>query len=246
MHAQQSQLDPQIETVWLAAVEDAGRDPDECLLYLFAGVKSETGYSGWHFQRGLHIDEADHFGAAVNAVLPELNSDECVDAVRIIVWRDRTVEGLAAVIRHELEHAVQNEAHGPGVEGLYHLALQVLAVRVNELPGSGLLYTTIPNELDANAAAAIFVRTRYGAGRIFELLEARDEDSAAFRSLVGPASLDTLPERLLAFFITHRDLCEAYAHEQGFAFWQLLNAHCKGAGAAWRQLVDQGGLAVRC
>ena len=78
----------------------------------------------------------------------------------------------------------------------------MLFVRVNGLPGNGLLYTIIPNELDANAAAAMFVRARYGHERIVELLEARDEDSAAFRSLVGPASLETLPERLLAFFNT--------------------------------------------
>jgi hypothetical protein len=194
------------------------------LLHVFNARQSESGYSGWR-----HIYQADHFGAEVSALLRDLNSDECIDAIRVLVWRDRTTEGLAAVIRHELEHAVQNEAHGQSVERLYHLALQVLAVRVNGLPGNGFLYTIIPNELDANAAAAIFVRTRYGRERIIELLEARDEDSAAFRSLVGPAPVDTLPERLLAA-------------QQGFAFWQLLDDSWPGSGAVWRELVDQSGL----
>lgn len=244
MHPQQRPLAPEIEEIWLDAAEDAGLNPDECLLYVLDGGKSETGYSGWHLQHGLHIYEADRFGSVVNALLPALNSDERIDAVRILVWRERTIEGLAALIRHELEHALQNQAHGQRVERLYHLALQVLGVRVNGLPGNGLLYTIIPNEFDANAAAAMFVRARYTDERVLELLEVRDEDSAAFRSLVGPAPLETLPERLLAFFMTHRDLCEAFAEQQEFGFSQLLNVHWNGAGAVWRKLVDEDGLAV--
>jgi hypothetical protein len=177
-------------------------------------------------------------------LLPVLNSEECIDAVRVVVWRTRTIEGQAGLIRHELEHALQNAAHGLKVEELYHLAIYVLAVRVADLPGSGLLYTTIPNELDANAAAAIFVQARYGRDRIHELLEARDEDSALFRSHVGPAPIEKLPERLLAFFISHRELCEEYARRQGFRFDQLLDHHWRGAGAAWRELVDEGELAM--
>lgn len=240
MHPHQRPLDAETEEVWVAAIEDASLNSNGCLLYVLDGEQSETGYSGWHFARGIHINEAEHFGADVIPLLPEMNSEACIDAVRIVVWRDRTIEGLAALIRHELEHAVQDQEHGQKVEGLYHLALQVLAQRVGGLPGSGLLYTVIPNELDANAAAAMFVRTRYGEDRVRELLEARDKDSATFRSLVGPAPLETLPERLLAFFITHRDLCESYAQRQNFPFRQLIDLEWHGAGAVWRRLVDGG------
>jgi hypothetical protein len=244
VHPQQRPLDPQIEEIWLDAVADAGLDPNECLLYVLDGTKSETGYSGWHLQRGLHIYEAEQFGADVNASLPELNSKDCIGAVRVIIWRDRTIEGLAALIRHELEHAVQNEAHGQRVEGLYRLAMSVLAVRVGGLPGGGLLYTTIPNELDANAAAAKFVRARFGEARILELLTMRDGDSGAFRSLVGPAPVETLPERLLAFLLAYRDLCEAYATAREFSFPQLIDLEWPGAGAVWRRLVDGGQFAL--
>lgn len=244
MHPQQRALTPEIEEIWIAATADAALDVEQCLLYVLEGRESETGYSGLHFNAGLHIYEAEHFGAEVNALLDEMNSEACIDATRIIVWSDRTVEGLAALIRHELEHAVQNAAHGTDVEGLYHLALQVLSVRVGGLPGNGLLYGTIPNELDANAASAVFVRERYGEARIRELLEARDPDSGAFRSLVGPAPVESLPERLLAFFMLHRDLCEAYAEQQGFDFRQLLDLHWHGSGEVWRQLVDEGGIAL--
>jgi hypothetical protein len=248
VHPRQPPLEPEIEAIWIAAVEDAGLAADDCLLYLLDGSKSETDYSGWHFAHGILIPEGEDLGPTLNELLPEMNSEECIDAVRIVVWRDRTIEGLAGLIRHELEHALQDAAHGQKLEELYRLAMYVLAVRVGGLPGGGLLYTVIPNEFDANAAAAMFVRDRYGSGRIIELLEADDEhiaqDRALWRSLTPPAPVEGLPERLLAFFITHRDLCEAYARSQNFRFDQLLSNHWPGAGAEWRRLVDEGGLAL--
>jgi hypothetical protein len=177
VHPQQRPLEPEIEAIWIAALEDAVLNPDECLLYVLEGRQSETGYLGWHFADGILIHENEDLGHAVNDLLPEMNSDECIDAVRIVVWRERTIEGLAGLIRHELEHALQDEAHGQKVEELYRLAMYVIGERVSGLPGSGLLYTMIPNEFDANAAAAMFVRARYGPERVRELLEARDDDS---------------------------------------------------------------------
>lgn len=244
MHPRQQELEPEIEAIWIAAVEDADLNPNSCLLYLLDGRTSETGYSGWHFADGILIHEGEDFGPTLNALLPEMNSEWCIDAVRIVVWRDRTIEGLAGLIRHELEHALQDEAHGQAVEGLYRLAMGVLAERVGGLPGGGLLYTVIPNEFDANAAGAMFVRARYGPDRVCELLEARDEDSALFRSHTPPAPIDGLPDRLLAFLIAHRDLSEAFARRHDFRFDQLLDLEWRGAGAAWRQLVDEGGLAM--
>jgi hypothetical protein len=244
VHPRQRPLEPQVEAIWIAGVEDARLSPDECLLYVLEGRQSETGYSGWHFPRGIHAYEAHDVGQAVDELLGELNSDECIDAVRILVWRDRTIEGVAGLIRHELEHALQNEAYGQRVDDLCRLAMGVLAERVGGLPGSGLLYTVIPNELDANAAAAMFVRARFGHDRVRELLEARDEDSALLRSHTGPAPIGGLPERLLAFFIAHRDLCEGFARRHDFRFEQLLDRDWPSAGAAWRELVDDGGLAM--
>ena len=244
MHPEQKPLAPEIEAIWIAACDDAGLNPDDCLLYVIDGHESEAGYGGMHFQRVLRIYESDHFGADINGLLEELNAEERIDATRILVWRDRTIEGLAAMIRHELEHAVQNETHGSRVEGLYHLAMKVLAIRVGGLAGGGLLYNTIPNELDANAAAAMFVRARYGDERVNTLLTARDEDSALFRSLVGPGPLESLPERLFGFFIAHRDLCKRFAEGAGFGFVQLLDLEWNGAGRIWRELVERDSLSL--
>jgi hypothetical protein len=57
MHPQQRALDPEIEAIWIAAVDDAGLDTDECLLYVLDGSQSETGYSGLHFTAGILIYE---------------------------------------------------------------------------------------------------------------------------------------------------------------------------------------------
>jgi hypothetical protein len=237
VHPEQPPLEPESEAIWLAACADAGLNVDECLLYVLDGQQSQTGYAGMHFQRVLRIYESENLGDDINAMLDELNAEERIGATRILVWRDRTIEGLAALIRHELAHAAQNDANGLAVEKLYHLAIQVLAIRVGGLTGGGLLYTTIPNELDANAAAAMFVRARYGDERINALLAARDDDSALFRSLVGPGSVESLPERLFGFFISHRDLCERLGVAAGISFAQLLNAHWPGAGTVWRDTV---------
>jgi hypothetical protein len=51
---------------------------------------------------------------------------------------------------------------------LYGVAENVIAERVGGLAGGGFLYQVIPIEMDANAAAAVFVRERFGADRIDE------------------------------------------------------------------------------
>jgi hypothetical protein len=244
MHPEQPELALEIEEVWLAALADAELNPDECLLYVFDGAESQTGYGGLHFARGVHIYESERFAGEVNDLLPVLNADERIGAVRILVWRERTIEGLAALIRHELEHARQDNSHGRKIEDIYHVAVEVLAERVGGLTGGALLYTVIPNELDSNAAAAMFVRARYSEERIRELLDARDGDSAAFRSLVGPPPVDTLPERMLAFFISYRDLCELHAQRNNVTFRWILNYRWPGMGDVWQQLVEEEAMRV--
>lgn len=238
MHPRQQQLPPAIEEVWLAALVDAGLDSREALLYVLDGDKDSNGYGGRHFHRYV---EADRQGEAVelHPLLDELNHDECIDSHRVVVFRDRTIEGVAALIRHELEHGRQQDVHGPRLMKLYGIALSVISERVGGLPGAGFLYQVIPLELDANAAAATFVRGRYGAAAIDELLRDGDGDGAAFRSLVGPPPIDTLPERMVRFFATMPDLCDRLAGNNNTTFAELLDLYgdWRGAGAVYNRLL---------
>jgi hypothetical protein len=104
----------------------------------------------------------------------------------------------------------------------------------------------MPIEMDANAAGAMFAIARYGRERILQRLRDDDSSSAALRSNVGPEPIETLPERMVAFMIANRGLCERYAdeHGNGLTFRQILNAHWPGAGDAWRTLVEEAGLAL--
>jgi hypothetical protein len=92
----------------------------------------------------------------------------------------------------------------------------------------------------------MFATQQYGRGRVVELLRNNDRDGAALRSNVGPEPIETLPERMLAFMIANRGLCDLYAdrHGNGLTFSQMLNAEWPGAGDVWRELVDDGGLVV--
>jgi hypothetical protein len=51
MHPRQGELPPEIEDVWLAALEDADIDPDEALLYKLDG-ESGNGYGARCLYRG--------------------------------------------------------------------------------------------------------------------------------------------------------------------------------------------------
>lgn len=115
-----------------------------------------------------------------------------------------------------------------------------------DIHGASLLYTLMPIEMDANAAGAHFVMQRYGRDRIVARLNAEDRDSAALRSNVGPEPIRTLPERMVAFMIANRGLCELWAqqHGNGLMFRAFLDAAWPGAGGVWRDLVDDGGLAL--
>ena len=124
------------------------------------------------------------------------NSVPIRDLARVMVWVGRTPEGVAGLMRHELEHTVQIAAHR-GVEHLHERAVEVLQERC----GTGKSYNAIPMELDANRAAARFLRRRYGPDRLRQLVSDGDVDSACFRPTADPDGLDTLVARMNAFIL---------------------------------------------
>jgi hypothetical protein len=241
VHQRQPPLRPDIEAVWLAALADADVDPGGALLYVLDGPDSQSGCGAWCLARHFTLEPGGEV-PELDSLLSEMNNEDCVDAYRIVVWSERTIEGVAALVRHELEHSLQRETHGHRLFDLHAIAEAVICERAGGLPGGGFLYQVIPDEMDANAAAAAFVRQRFGDERINELLRLGDADGAAFRSLVGPPPMETLPERLVQFLATVRDLCEKWADRQSFGFPRLLDLNWSGAGAVWQRLVEDEGL----
>lgn len=220
----------------MAALADAEIDSADVLLYTLKG-ESGGGYGARYLHRGLHIHPEGE-AEELHPLLEEMNEEACIDAYRIAVFTERTFEGIAALIRHELEHARQRDVHGQRLMELYGMAEAVISERVGGLAGGGFLYQVIPVEMDANAAAAIFVRHRFGADHVDALLRAGDKDGSAFRSLVGPPAIETLPERMIQFFATIPDLCERFAERQEFPFRTLLDVHWRGAGAIYQRLLE--------
>jgi hypothetical protein len=240
VHPRQRSLSRELEVIWLDALADAEIDPDTALLYPMEGraTRGQAGCSAHFRPRDFEI-RPDETMPELEALLDELNCDDCIEAIRILIWTARTPEGTAALLRHELEHARQVEENGRQLLELKDVVQRVICERIGGLPGGGFLYQATPDELDANAAAAMFVRQRFGTARINQLLQDGDFDSSAFRSLVGPPPLSTLPARMVRFLATVPDLCEKWASRiGGLHFATLLDTRWPGAGALWRRVVE--------
>jgi hypothetical protein len=167
-------------------------------------------------------------------LLDELNSTSsgCVYAHRVLLWTDRRLEGSAALIRHELEHACQIEAR-PEVQQLHELAKDVIRL---DRDNSGRLYQQVPSEADANAAAGAWVRSHFGSGRIDWLIEEGDPDAGALRSKEPPLDPTHLPERMVEFFVSNAEHCRRWAQHHDFhRFSSFLDLAWRGAGKTWEQ-----------
>lgn len=237
MHLRQRPLPSDIESVWLAALADAEIDPAGALLYCFPG--SECGGYNAHTWMRSHTISQDGALSDLSQTLSEMNDEECIDAYRVALWMDRGIEATAALLRHELEHGLQLEAHGQRLIDLYGLCIDVLNERAAGLVGGSLLYQMIPMEFDANAAASVFARVQFGDERVNRLLADKDADSAALRSLLPPPRVGTLPKRMVQFLATMPDLCRRLARRHEFDFRWRLNREWPGAGELWHRMVEE-------
>lgn len=135
-------------------------------------------------------------------------------------------------MRRELEHVRQYDAQRQ-LHGLCEVAQDVVAT----VPRGGWLYQAIPVEFEAIAAAARFVRGHFGEQRIDELIDAKDDDIALFRSPVVSSPIESLPERMVTFLAAYPDLCERWADDSREMFRRRLDLHWRGAGTRWTRLV---------
>lgn len=184
---------------WLAALDDAGIIVGEVALIWRQGRPRPTGQEAASWRADSDIDAEFDDDYELTAALEWANSDPIRGLPRVMVWVGRTPVGLAGLLRHELEHTVQIAAH---VE-LDHLHERAFC-EVRKRGGTGKSYNAIPMEVDANRAAARFLRRRYGPDRLRQLVDAGDVDAACFRPMADPDDVDTLTERMRAFILKVR------------------------------------------
>jgi hypothetical protein len=122
--------------------------------------------------------------------LDEANSPDVINRQRIAVCADFDEDDplelaiLGAKLRHELRHAEQRlSAYAAELFSLVELADQVARVKVGGLQGGASIYNLMPTEVDANAAAAGFLRAHHGAV-VADVL--RGDDAAPARSNTPP------------------------------------------------------------
>jgi len=189
----------ELRELWESTLRDACIDQADAALFAMPSNRSSAGFGAKAWVRGSVIDDAADV-EALGERLAEANSGRVRNLRRVAVWTGgRSREGLAATLRHELEHTVQLEVLGEILQQLSDDAYSVLIEHAGGLPGSGVLYHAIPAEADANAAAARFVRDRFGDARIDELVEGGDRDRAAMRQQNPPEPLETLRDRMQDF-----------------------------------------------
>ena len=223
----------EIAAEWQAAVSDVGIPHERVCVHVFEGSSNARGEGALWAMPGRNVPRKSVPFIGDNDGFRRFNTEQR-DLHRVVVWSDQQPVLLAAKMRHELEHARQFEAHGPALFGLYDLVNAALDLKVAGLMGGGHVYSSIPTEVDANAAAARFVSGRHAVDAA-RLLEERHEASNLLRSLTGPGPLKTLPGRMVAFAYEYADLGERYFRERSFAmtFAATVDQTWPGALQAW-------------
>lgn len=185
-----------VSETWQAAVDDAGLTLSEVALIWRPGRPRPTGQEAASWRTGIDIDPEFDDDYELLPAIGWANSALIRPLRRVMIWVERSPEGLAGLLRHELEHTVQLSAHVE-LDHLHHRAFD----EVRKRGGKGKSYNAIPMEVDANRAAARFLRRRCGSDRLQQLIDADDRDAASFRPTVDPDSLDTLVDRMREFIL---------------------------------------------
>jgi len=236
-----SLLSVDLQEEWAAALHDAGLSGDEAALFVMPGAKAKDGQTeAVYFHPSIAILPDRLFRDEDEGVMGDANNG-ALDLHRVFLWGDADPLMLVARMRHELEHARQWRVHGRSVQDLQELLYHALSAKVADLSGTADLYHLLPAEMDANAAAAVFVRGRHRSD-----VEERFADPCPviLRSNTGPEPVETLPVRTVAYASLFAAVCDAWAHRNhDVGFGRLLQSQCPGAQEVWERLIDPS---MRC
>lgn len=222
-----------------AALADAGFTREQVRFYPLAALRTEGGDIGAAWFRPYMEIEPDARGfPGDDRQRCEANRDTHRPRHRITVPaepRDRAT--FAGLVRHELEHARQFEA-GVGIGDLHDfLEHAVLPEVAGDLDGcAGALINSLPDEIDCNAAASIYVASRFSAAEVQAIRDGPRQNLVC--SLIPPAPPETLPARMVAFAFVYRAAVERYARRSDFSATAIVGLAHNLAPALWARLEE--------
>jgi hypothetical protein len=221
-----------IDEIWRLAREDAEFAADEVRVYVLPGTK-RGGYSAMYFKPGDWLVFDENFPFARNQ-LDDANGPG-LRKNRVAVYAGVHEAELAGLMRHELEHAVQQRRYGDASWRIYERTLGALPRKYGNAPGSGTIYHSVPVERDANAAAAAHVIPTYGP--LPETI-LQGEHSVLFRFPEGPLPLDSLGLRSLAFAVVHADAFRAELADHSETVEKIFEGVVDDACRRWERAAD--------
>jgi hypothetical protein len=243
----QMDLQDFVQAEWPRAVEDAGLDPDGLAYWIAEESPPEIRDRGaMYFRPGQDPDPPYAFSAEQLAAAV---SPAFADRHRIVVHADYELPGglseagteayFAAVIRHELEHARQGEVPEgkAALEIDQRLVDEVLAHKAGGISGGAVFYNYKPMEMDANAAASIYIRERF-PDTVEELLRSPIANMA--RSNTRPEPPSSLLVRTVCFLFQFRSIAESLAEPLPFSA-HLRTYGGEEAARIWDQLSEVAG-----
>jgi hypothetical protein len=233
-HASVPLSEDEIEEEFACALADAGLSPDHVRFYRLPGLPSEDAHAAW-FRPYFDI-RADDRTFPDDAQRAEANRWESAELHRIAVPAAPIESPMfAAVVRHELEHACQWEAH-VGIpechEFIRGIVLPEIALGLDGCAGA--LVNSMPTEIDCNAAASLYIAKRFSADEVQAIRDGPQSQLAC--ALLPPPPPDTLPARMIAFAFVHRAAVERHAARSGATVGAILTLAHPQAPALWARL----------
>lgn len=214
------------------ALEDAGLAAEQVRFFRLGELGTGNIGAAW-FRPHADIERDDPHFPGDDAQREEANSDECRNLHRIAVPAEPDDRVLfAALVRHELEHARQWDAQPVIFDLQGFIEDDVLSEIAGGLDGcGGGLINTVPSEMDCNAAASVYIASRFGSGEIQPIRNGPNRFLAC--SLIGPLPPETLPKRMIAFAYIHRAAVERHAERRGSSVTSILWALDRKARDYW-------------
>jgi hypothetical protein len=232
---------PLSDASWLAALEDAGLEPENVMLLGLGGEPP----GGPQEARGVLVVPGDdakatHLFPLGTEQLASLNSAANIRRFRVVLFTAAEEPVIYGYARHELEHARQHMA-APGVLAFGNIVAEAMEHATLNLAGNGRLYNSQPREVDANAAAADAIRRRYP-----EAVNALDSGlhAALVRHHGPPSDPDTVFFRTVCFASLFADDVERAFAAHKVPLMEFLSADHTSYPSAWQKLVSDKDLNV--